>query len=68
MVAVSRTRFREPMPDPSPDQIDNVGAALLGQVPPTAGQICDGMLVIDAAALRKNRDGLAGPGNVLGIV
>jgi hypothetical protein len=33
-----------------------------------ANQVCDGMLVAGAAVLLKNRDGLGGPGNVVGFI
>jgi hypothetical protein len=68
IVAVFRMMFRVPMPNPSPDLTDKVKAALLSQVSEIANQVCDGMLVAGAAVLLKNRDGLGGPGNVIGFI
>ncbi len=60
--------FRVPVPNPSPDLTDKVKAALLSQVSEIANQVCDSMLVTGAAVPLKNRDGLGGPGNVIGFV
>ena len=68
MVAVLSMMFRVPMPNPSPDLIDKVKAALLSQVSEIADQVCDGMLVTGAAVLLKNRDGFGGPGNVVDFI
>ena len=60
--------FRVPVPNPSPDLTDKVKAALLSQVSEIANQVCDSMLVTGAAVPLKNRDGLGGPGNVIGFI
>jgi hypothetical protein len=60
--------FRIPMPNPSPNLTDKVKATLLSQVSEIANQVCDGMLVAGAAVPLKNRDGLGGPGNVVGFI
>jgi hypothetical protein len=67
-VAVFSMMFRVPMPNPSPDLTEKVKAALLSQVSEIANQVCDGMLVTGAAVPLKNRDGLGGPGNVVGFI
>jgi len=67
-VAIFSTMFRVPMPNPSPDLTDKVKAALLSQVSEIANQVCDSMLVTGAAVPLKNRDGLGGPGNVIGFI
>src|ERR1035438_3288129 len=68
IVAVFRMMFRVPMPNPSPDLTDKVKAALLSQVSEIANQIRDGMLVTGAAVPLINRDGLGGPGNMVGFI
>jgi len=60
--------FRVPVPNPSPDLTDKVKATLLSQVSEIANQVCDSMLVTGAAVPLKNRDGLGGPGNVIGFI
>jgi hypothetical protein len=68
MVAVFSMMFCIPMPNPSPNFTDKVEAALLSQVSEIADQVCDGMFVTGAAVPLKNRDGLGGPGNVVGFI
>ena len=68
MVAVFSMKFRVPMSNPSPDLTDKVKAAFLSQVSEIANQVCDGMLVAGAAVPLINRDGLGGPGNVIGFI
>ncbi len=68
MVADFSMMFRVPMPNPSLDLTDKVEPALLSQVSEIADQVCDGMFVIGAAVLLKNRDGLCSPSNVVGFI
>jgi hypothetical protein len=68
MIAVFCMMFRAPMPNLSPDLTDKIEAALLSQVSKIADQVCDGMFIIGAAVLLKNRDGLGGPRNVVGFI
>jgi hypothetical protein len=67
-VAIFNMMFRVPMPNPSPNLTDKVKATLLSQVSEIANQVCDGMLVTGAAVPLINRDGLRGPGNVVGFI
>src|ERR1035437_89062 len=68
MVADFSMMFRVPMPNPSLDLTDKVEPALLSQVSEIADQVCDGMFVIGAAVLLKNRDGLCSQSNVVGFI
>jgi hypothetical protein len=68
IVAVFSMKFRVPMPNPSPDLFDKVKAAFFSQVSEIANQVCDGMLVTGAAVPLINRDGLGGPGKVVGFI
>ena len=61
-------KFRVPMSNPSPDLTDKVKATFLSQVSEIANQVCHSMLVTGAAVPLKNRDGLSGPGNVIGFI
>ena len=68
MVAVFGMMFRVPMPNPSPDLIDKVEAALLSQVPKIADQVRDGVFVTGTAVPLKDRDGLGCPRDVVGFI
>jgi hypothetical protein len=68
VVAVLSMKFRVPMRNPSPDFTDKVKTAFFSQVSEIANQVCDGMLVTGAAVPLINRDGLGGPGNVVGFI
>jgi hypothetical protein len=67
-VVIFSMMFRVPVPNPSPDLTDKVKAALLSQVSEIANQVCDGMLVAGAAVPLISRDGVGGPGNVVGFI
>jgi hypothetical protein len=60
--------LRVPMANSPPQLAEKVIAALLGQVPEIANQVCDGMVVAGSTMPLKNRDGLGGPLDVIGFI
>ena len=57
-----------PVPNASLYLIEEVEAALLGQVSEVANQVCDSMLVAGATLLLENGHRVSGSGDVSGFV